>query len=55
MQKTKFLRGDLLGLYQLITRFTVSGISIDSVMALLSFKDTLTKVVKDAQEYFEMA
>ena len=55
MEKTKFLRGDLLGLNQLITRFSVNGIALESVMALLAFKDTLSKITKDAQEYLEMA
>ena len=55
MEKTKFLRGDLIGLNQLITRFSVNGIAIESVLALLAFKDTLNKITKEAQEYFEMA
>ena len=55
MEKTKFLRGDLIGLNQLITRFSVNGIALESVLALLAFKDTLNKITKDAQEYLEMA
>ena len=55
MEKTKFLRGDLIGINQLITRFSVNGIALESVMALLAFKDTLNKITKEAQEYFEMA
>ena len=55
MEKTKFLRGDLIGLNQLITRFSVNGIALESVLALLAFKDTLNKITKEAQEYFEMA
>lgn len=55
MEKTKFLRGDLLGLNQLITRFSVNGIALESVMALLAFKNTLEKITKEAQEYLQMA
>ena len=55
MEKTKFLRGDLIGLNQLITRFSVNGIALESVLALLAFKRSLEKITKDAQEYLEMA
>ena len=55
MEKTKFLRGDLIGLNQLITRFSVNGIAIESVMALLAFKEVLNKLTKDAQEYMQTA
>lgn len=55
MEKTKFLRGDLIGLNQLITRFSVNGIALESVMALLAFKNTLEKITKEAQEYLGMA
>ena len=55
MEKTKFLRGDLIGLNQLITRFSVNGIALESVMALLAFKEVLNKLTKDAQEYMQTA